>query len=97
MAGKLTPSGIGMFAGVLVEACLVDEAIDRLLALLASLLLPLLMLGLKGALLRGFIPDEFELIFDEEFVFLFGTSRESVAMDGKNNLDNGCTCFSVDL
>ena len=86
-----------MFTGVLDEACLVDEAIDRLLALLASLLLPLVVLGLKGTLLRGFFLDEFELIFDEAFVFILGTGRESVAMDGENNLDNRCTCFSVDF
>ena len=86
-----------MFTGVFVEACLVDEAFDRLFTLKTSLLLPFVVLGLKGTLLWGFVLDEFELLFYEEFVFLFGTGRENVAMDGENNLDNGCTCFSVDF
>ena len=68
MVGKLTPSGIGMFTGVLVEACLVDEAFDRLFILQTSLFIPFVVLGLKGTLLWGFVLDEFELLFDEEFV-----------------------------
>ena len=92
---KLTPSLLGVLAGIIVEACPVDKLVDDLIIFFSCIILPLLMLSFEEVSVGSVRLDDVKLSLNELLDGFFLGRWKGVAMHGEDNFINGRNQFST--
>ena len=85
---KLTPSLLGVLAGIIVEACPVDKLVDDFLVFFSCIILPLLMLSFEEVSVGSVGLDDVKLFLNELLDGFFLGCWKGMAMSAENDLVN---------